>query len=224
MYRMLICWFTCLLLAAPLLAEQSADPAINLPYQNPDAAHWRDVFERDGREIWDRRQQILQALNLTEGQKVADIGAGTGFFSLMMADAVGPQGHVYAVDIAQNFIDAILVRAGDAGLQNVSGVVNDQYSIKLAPASIDLAFISDTYHHFEHPDSILDSIHQALKPEGEMVVIDFKRIPGQSSPWVLEHVRAGEQGVISEIESRGFRLSESLDFMRTQYFLRFSKR
>lgn len=223
MLRTLICWLAWLMLAGPLLAEQNIDPSINLPYQNPDVQQWRDIFERDGREIWDRREQILQTLNLSEGQQVADIGAGTGFFSLMMARKVGPSGHVYAVDIAKNFIDAILVRAQDEGLQNVSGVVNDQHSIKLAPTSIDLAFISDTYHHFEHPHSILGSIHQALKPEGEVVVIDFKRTPGHSSPWVLDHVRAGEDEVIGEIEAMGFTLTKRLDFMQTQYYLRFRK-
>ena len=223
MSRILIYWFTGLLLTGQLAAEQTVNPSINLPYQNPNVQQWYDVFERNGREIWDRREQILPALHLAQGQQIADIGAGTGFFTLMMAREVGPQGHVYAVDIAQNFIDAIIVRTRDAGLQNVSGVVNDQHGIKLAPASIDLAFISDTYHHFEHPGAMLDSIRQALKPGGEMVVIDFRRIPGQSSPWVLNHVRAGEQRVMSEIEARGFTLIERLDFMRTQYFLRFRK-
>jgi ubiquinone/menaquinone biosynthesis C-methylase UbiE len=220
---MLICWFTCWLLAAPLWAQQYADPSINRPYRNPDVAQWRNVFERDGREIWDRREQILQALNLQTGQQVADIGAGTGFFTLMMAGEVGPTGHVYAVDVAQNFVDAIRERAAAADLQNVSGVVNDQHGVQLAPASLDLAFISDTYHHFEQPRAMLAGIHRALKPGGEMVVIDFKRMPGLSSPWVLEHVRAGEEEVIGEIEAMGFTLSERLDFMQTQYFLRFTK-
>jgi len=223
MSRMLICWFTCWLLAAPLWAQQYADPSINRPYRNPDAAQWRNVFERDGREIWDRREQILQALNLQTGQRVADIGAGTGFFTLMMAGEVGPTGHVYAVDVAQNFVDAIRERAAAADLQNVSGVVNDQHSVQLAPASLDLAFISDTYHHFEQPRAMLAGIHRALKPGGEMVVIDFKRRPGLSSPWVLEHVHAGEEQVIEEIEAMGFTLTERLDFMQTQYFLRFRK-
>jgi ubiquinone/menaquinone biosynthesis C-methylase UbiE len=223
MHRCLLYWLSCCLLAAPLLAQEQITPSINLPYHNPDVAQWRGIFERDGREVWDRREQILQALDLKAGQQVADIGAGTGFFSLMMAREVGPVGHVYAVDIAKNFVDGILARADAAGLHNVSGVVNDQNSVMLAPASLDLVFISDTYHHFERPDSILASIHQALKPGGEMVVIDFKRIPGRSSPWVLGHVRAGERQVTKEIEAMGFRLTERLDFMHTQYFLRFRK-
>ena len=123
-----------------------------------------------------------------------------------------------------NFIDAILVRADDAGLRNVSGLVNDQYSVKLEPASIDLAFISDTYHHFEYPVTYSRSIASALRPDGQVIVVDFKRIPGISSPWVLGHVRAGKQTFVEEMNQAGLVLLEELDFMQTQYFLRLGLR
>lgn len=213
-----------LLFASTSCAEQNVNPSINLGYQNPNVAQWSGVFERDGREIWDRREDILAHLRLQPGQRVADIGAGTGFFSLMMARAVGPTGRVYAVDIARNFVDATVQRAREDGLDNVTGVVNDARSVQLPPTSIDLAFLSDTYHHFEYPRSTLQSIHDALAPDGEMVVIDFRRITGQSHPWVLGHVRAGEQQTRAEIEAAGFERVERLDFMRSQYYLRFRKR
>ena len=97
------------------------------------------------------------------------------------------------------------------------GVVNDQHDVRLPPESVDLVFISDTYHHFEYPQSTLRSIHRALRPDGELVVIDFKRVPGISNPWVMSHVRAGEAKVIAEITAAGFALSERLDFMQTQF-------
>lgn len=205
-------------------AEQNVNPDINRNYQNPNVTQWRGVFERDGREVWDRRDDIIRHMRLQAGQKVADIGAGTGFFTLMMAQAVGPTGKVYAVDIAKNFVDASVQRARDHGLQNVAGIVNDARSVRLPANSVDLVFTSDTYHHFEYPKSTLASIHQALAPGGEMVVIDFKRVPGVSNPWVLGHVRAGEAEVTAEIEAAGFELIERLDFMQTQYYLRFRKR
>jgi predicted methyltransferase len=96
--------------------------------------------------------------------------------------------------------------------------------VLLPVQSTDLVFISDTYHHFEFPHSTLASIHAALRPGGELVVIDFKRIPGVSDPWVLSHVRGGEEEFRQEIEAAGFELVERRDFMRTQYFLRFRKR
>ncbi len=221
-------WFATGLLALvaslPLRAEQNVNPGINSGYVNPNVLQWRGVFERDGREIWDRRDDILRHLRLKPGDVIADVGAGTGFLTMLMAREVAPEGRVYAVDIAPNFIDAIEQRAKDKGLTNVIGVVNDQKSVRLPPNSVDLVFVSDTYHHFEYPQTTLASIAEALRPGGELVVVDFIRIPGVSSPWVLGHVRAGEATFTSEIEAAGFELKERLGFMRTQYYLRFRKR
>jgi predicted methyltransferase len=213
-----------LLAIAPLPAEQSVAPGINQHYQDADVRRWRAVFERDGREVWDRRHDIMTALNLRPGMAVADVGAGTGFFTLLFAQAVGPQGRVYAVDITPNFVESIRMRAKGLGYRNVIGVVNNARSVLLPVQSTDLVFLSDTYHHFEFPESTLASIHAALRPGGELVLIDFKRIPGVSDPWVLSHVRGGEQEFQREIEAAGFELVERRDFMRTQYFLRFRKR
>jgi len=212
------------LLSAPLLAEQNVNPGINRNYENPNVLQWRGVFERDGREVWDRRDDIIRHLGLRPGLKIADIGSGTGFFTALMAAAVGDSGRVYAVDIAPRFVEASVQRARDRGMNNVVGVVNDQHGVRLSPDSVDLAFTSDTYHHFEYPRSMLRSIHEALRPGGELVLIDFKRIPGVSNPWVLRHVRAGEAEVAAETQAAGFELVERLDFMQTQYFLRFRKK
>jgi SAM-dependent methyltransferase len=212
------------LLLPAVWAEQNVNPGINRHYQNPNVTQWRGVFERDGREVWDRRAEIIRHLKLRPGQRLADVGAGTGFFTELMAREVLPGGHVFAVDIARNFVEASVQRARDKGLSNVSGVVNDAQSVRLGEKSVDLVFSSDTYHHFEYPQSTLRSIHDALVSDGELVIIDFKRIPGVSNPWVLGHVRAGEEQVITEIEDAGFELIERLDFMQTQYYLRFRKR
>ena len=224
--RVIGVWLCGLLLlgAAGLRAEPNVAPGINAPYENADVRRWRGVLERDGREIWDRRRDILAALNLRPGMKVADVGAGTGFFSLMFAEAVGPGGRVYAVDIAPGFVESIRSRAKALGHRNLVGIVNNAHSVLLPARAVDLVFISDTYHHFEYPRSTLASIHAALKPGGELVVIDFKRIPGVSDPWVLSHVRGGEETVRGEIEAAGFELVERRDFLRGQFFLRFRKR
>ena len=209
--------------AAAHAEEQNVRPGINRYYQDPDWQQWVNTFERQGREVYDRRHAIVDAAGVTPGEVVADIGAGTGLFTRLFARRVGPQGRVYAVDISQPFVENILRSARDQGLANVEGVVNSHTDVSLPPASIDLAFLVDTYHHFEYPMSMLSSIHQALKPGGRLIVIDFRRDARHSSRWVMGHVRAGRDTVIDEITRAGFRLIDDKPLLRTNYYLLFSK-
>ncbi len=88
---------------------------------------------------------------------------------------------------------------------------------------MDLAFVCDTYHHFEYPRRMLGSIRRALRPGGALVIIDYRRVPGRSSPWVMGHVRAGKETVISEVQAAGFRLVSEQQFLQENYFLTFRK-
>jgi len=203
--------------------EASVRPGINEHYRSPDYGYWVGVFESPGREVYARRAEVVAALDLRPGMTVADIGAGTGFYTRLIADAVGSEGRVYAVDIAQSFVDEIVRTATEQGLTNVQGVVNNPRSAMLPRDSLDLAFVCDTYHHFEYPKSMLRSIREALKEGGDLVVIDFRKIPGFSSGWVMGHVRADRPRVIKEIEAEGFRLVEQPDILHSNYFLRFRK-
>jgi FkbM family methyltransferase len=211
-------------LSLPVLAGSGADPAINHPYLDPDYQQWVERFERPGREVYDRRAEIETAARLRPGMQVADIGAGTGLFSLQFARRVGPGGRVYAVDISPTFVENIQRRARAEGLANVTPVVSSQNDARLPADSIDLAFVCDTYHHFEQPRAMLDSIHRALRRDGTLVVIDFERAEGRSTEWVLGHVRAGKQQVIREIEAAGFRLLANEPVLRENFFLRFARR
>lgn len=211
------CWLT---LGAQ--AQTGADPAINRPYAEPEYEQWVERFERPGRELYDKRADIVARLHLKPGMAVADIGAGTGLFTRLFAQAVKP-GRVYAVDIAKNFVDAIVRDARARGLTNIVGVVNDQTSTQLPQASIDLAFLADTYHHFEQPQAMLRSLHAALRPGGRLVVIDFKREPGSSSAWMMGHVRADRATVIKEIEAAGFKFARAEALLRENYFVVFSR-
>jgi len=215
-----------LILLTPLMALAEAPvvgPDMNAYYHGADPARWRGTFEREGREVFDRRFEILKALQVQPGMRVADVGAGTGLYTLLFAEAVGPTGRVYAVDISESFVEAIRARAAAEGLANVVPVVNRERSADLPPASVDLVFLADTYHHFEYPGSMLDSIHEALVAEGMLAIIDFRRVPGVSSRWILSHVRAGREQVIAEVEQAGFRLIDEPLKLRGDYFLRFRK-
>src|SRR5262249_28772351 len=132
---------------------------------------------------------------------VADVGAGTGLFTMLFAKQVA---HVYAVDIVPEFLTHIRERATKEGVTNVETVLGKADDIALAPDSVDLVFLCDVYHHFEYPQSSLASIRRALRKNGELVVVDFERIEGQSPAWVLDHVRAGKDVVRAEIEAAGF--------------------
>jgi len=210
-------------LPPPVLAEAGASPAINAPYEDPEFSQWVEAFERPGREVFDRRQDIVAASGVRPGIAVADVGAGTGLFSRLFATAVGPKGKVYAVDISKNFVDNILRTAREQGLSNVEGIVNTQNSTGLPASSVDLVFICDTYHHFEHPGAMLASIHQALRAGGTLVIIDFRRIAGTSSAWVMNHVRADKETVIREVEAAGFRLRKDDLLLHDNYYLRFER-
>ncbi len=212
-----------LLVFSAVAQEQSVRPGINRHFVDPDWQRWVNTFERPGREVYDRRHAIVAASKVRPGMTVADIGAGTGLFTRLFAAAVAPGGTVYAIDIASTFIDNILRTSREQGLSNVTGIVNTPVDIGLPADAIDLAFISDTYHHFEYPQQTLASIHQALRSEGRVIIIDFRRDPRISSNWVMGHVRGNKAQVIQEMQAAGFRLVDDKPLMRTNYFLEFVK-
>lgn len=201
--------------------EPTVRPDFNRRFVNPDFDVWVGRFERRGREVYDRREDIVAATGVKPAMTVADVGAGTGLFTRLFSDAVGNTGKVYAIDISQAFIDNILRISREQGQENVVGIVNSPRSVALPAGSVDLVFICDTYHHFEYPREMMRSIRNVLKPHGSVVVVDFRKIPGFSTPWVMGHVRANEAVFTREIESAGFRLVEDNDLLRTNYFLRF---
>ncbi|QDU65204.1 class I SAM-dependent methyltransferase [Engelhardtia mirabilis] len=212
----------------PLAPEASVKPGINTSYLDPDLDVDAMVarFEVESREIAASRDAIAAAVGIEPGDAVADIGAGTGLFLAPFATAVGPRGELFAVDIAAPFVEHLTQRARDEGFANVRAVLCTEDSVELPPDSIDIAFVCDTYHHFEFPRSTTTSIHTALRPGGELFIVDFERIPGVSRDWLLEHVRAGKQTVIEEITSFGFELVEEVDVagLEENYALRFRRR
>lgn len=199
----------------------------NARFKDPalDVSRFVGRWEGESREIYRARRAIADAVELKPGMAVADIGAGTGLFTEIFAEAVGPGGEVYAVDIAPAFCDHIRERATAAGLPQIMVVQCAEDDVKLPPDSIDVAFVCDTYHHFEYPAATLASIRNALRPGGRLVVVDFERIPGQSREWVLNHVRAGQETFRAEIEAAGFALVNEPDIpgLEENYYLRFHR-
>ncbi|MSR75802.1 MAG: methyltransferase domain-containing protein [Planctomycetes bacterium] len=204
--------------------EVSVRPGINQPYiEDQSVERWRGRFEIESREIWSERTKIVQCLGELKGKTLADVGAGTGFLARMFTGAVGPEGRVIAVDILPSFLEHMRTEAAREKLANFTVVEGAERSCNLAPASCDMVFSSDTYHHFEYPRSMNASVLTALKPGGHYVVLDFVREEGQSRKWILDHVRAGEPIVRAEIEAAGFEFLRAERFLKENYILFFRK-
>ena len=203
--------------------QQSLSPGINRYFQNPDYAQWQAAFESEGREIFEQSHAIVDALALKPGMAVADVGAGSGVMTLLFAEKVGAGGTAIAQDIAPAFLRGIEDRARKAGLTQVRVLLGGDKEARLPANSVDLVFTADTYHHFEYPQAMLASLRSALKPGGRLIIIDYEKTPGRSSPWVMGHVRADRETVIGEITTAGFILERTHHFLRENYFLEFRK-
>jgi predicted methyltransferase len=208
----------------PVVDESSVRPGINEPYFQPDALdRHTGVLEAESREVVQHRDEILDALGLRRKMVVADIGAGTGLFTTEIAKRVGKRGAVFAVDIVPVFLDLIRERVKADGLTHVTVVQGEERATALEPASVDLAFMCDTYHHIEYPHAYMRSLFQTLRPGATLVLIDFERIEGKSTPAILGHVRAGKPTVIDEVEQAGFVLESETDLLEENYYLRFRR-
>jgi SAM-dependent methyltransferase len=162
-------------------------------------------LEGNGREVAVKRSEIVAALNLKPGQAVADIGAGTGLFAREFVRMVGKDGRVDAVEIAPAFLKHLSELAATPEYSGVlRPIEGGTHTTNLAPESIDVAFICDTYHHFEDPAGILASVRRALRPGGILYVIDFDK-RDDSSEFVKSHARATQAEFVAEIEAAGFR-------------------
>jgi ubiquinone/menaquinone biosynthesis C-methylase UbiE len=203
--------------------EKSVRPGINNEFKDPNLKKWTETFEGESREVYSNRQEIVAACKLKPGMIVADVGAGTGLFTRLFASEVGASGKVYAVDISSKFVEHIEKTCKEKGLSNVVGKVCTATSVELPSASVDLVFICDTYHHFEFPFKTMASIHQALRPGGKVVLVDFKRIWGVNPPWIMWHVRAGQEVFTKEITSSGFKVVGEAKLLKENYFLVFEK-
>jgi ubiquinone/menaquinone biosynthesis C-methylase UbiE len=134
-------------------------------------AGWLD---RADRERTEEPEKALDALTLARGMTVADIGAGTGYFTLRIARRVGPEGHVIASDIDKRMLDVLTNRADEASLSNIETRLATEDDTRLAPASLDLALMVDVYHELSHPAAELAAIRRALRPAGRLALVEYR--------------------------------------------------
>jgi arsenite methyltransferase len=176
------------------------------------------ILEDPKRDEWQKPEAVIEALNLQSGQFVADIGAGSGYFTLRLARAVGKKGAVFAVDVDKGMLDYLRQRLAKEQLQNVQVMLVPPHDPLLIDGSLDLVFMCNTYHHLEDREVYLRKLRKALKPDGRVVIVDFYKkddMPVGPPP----QMRLSEETVQQELQSAGLRVTETLTFLPYQYIL-----
>ena len=179
------------------------------------------LLEGPDRDLWQLPDEIMDTLGIAEGSVVADIGAGGGWFTIRLARRVGANGIVYAEDIQPQMLEATMRRVAREGLGNVRRVMGTSADPRLPTGAIDAALIVDTYHEFDNPDALLRNIAKALRPNGRIGVVDFKRDGLGPGPALEDRVDADQ--VVRDAEAAGLRLVRRETFLPYQFMLVFSR-
>jgi ubiquinone/menaquinone biosynthesis C-methylase UbiE len=185
-----------------------------------DVDRWVAAFEGPERDRRQKPDEVVAALKIPDGASVADIGAGTGYFSRRFSRVVGERGVVYAVDLEPNMLRYIAKRARTEGQRNVVPVLAQPDSPMLPPRSVDLVFICDTIHHIENRDRYYRLLREDLRPGGRLVIVDFKKDASVTEGPPPE-MRIDRAELESELSRAGFSVAEELDFLPDQYLIVF---
>jgi arsenite methyltransferase len=177
-------------------------------------------LEDPARDAYQKPHEVVMALGLKEGDRVADIGSGTGYFSLRFAQHVGATGRVYAVDISPDMVVYLNQKVRDAGLDNVRTILARPEDPLLQDRSVDRVFVCDTWHHIENRGQYAERLLKLLRPGGQLVIVDFKKDDPFAGP--PPEMRLARDQVVAELQQHGFRLSREDTFLPHQYFLVFT--
>jgi ubiquinone/menaquinone biosynthesis C-methylase UbiE len=177
-------------------------------------------LEDPKRDAYQKPQEVLAALNLSPGEVIADIGAGSGYFTFSLARHVSERGTIYAVDVSPDMILHINRRIRDLKVSNVVSILADPDDPLLPAASVNRFFFCDSWHHIENQTKYLSLMKRLLKPKGEIVVIDFHKKELPVGPPL--QMRIAREDLITQMEENGFRLAKEHTFLPYQYFLVFT--
>ena len=203
--------------AGALLDAQRRHPVsgrVFAPVMGVGGAGW---LERPERENEEAPSKALDLLELKPGMAVADIGAGSGYYSSRIARRVGPTGHVYATDIQQGMIDILERRIKSEGLANMTTILGGADDPKLPPNSIDLAIMVDVYHELQQPQIFLQRLKAAFKPNGRLVLLEFRKedpdIP------ILEVHKMSVAEVDQEMKAEGYAIDKVVEGLPWQHLI-----
>jgi SAM-dependent methyltransferase len=176
-----------------------------------------DWLERSEREMEEHPDAALDAIGIKPGMVVADVGAGTGYMTLRMARRVGPSGKVYANDVQPEMLRRLRQNAAKEKLGNIETVLGTEADPKLPPGKLDLILLVDVYHEFSQPQKMLQRMREALKPDGRLVLLEYRK-EDPSIPIRPEH-KMSVQEVKTEVEAEGFRMDQVLETLPRQHIL-----
>jgi ubiquinone/menaquinone biosynthesis C-methylase UbiE len=212
-----------LALAVPAAVfAQTATTPEQVHHLHGDPAAYIASLDDPARDAYQKPDEVLKALALREGETVADVGAGSGYFTVRFARAVGDAGRVYAVDVSPEMIRHLNHRLRDAGIRNVVPVLSDPDDPLLPDASVDRFVIVDTWHHIDDKEKYLGLMKRMLKPGGQVVHIDFQKGDVPVGPPAA--MKIAREDLVRQMEAAGFRLVAEHGFLPYQYFLVFTVR
>lgn len=180
-----------------------------------DAERWSKRFDAPERDAWQKPDALIDRLGLTPGMRVADVGAGTGYFAVRFARAL-PEGRVIGADVEPAMVDFMAVRAAEAGLTNMIAVEVPP-AAPLLPEPVDLMFVCNTWHHVHDRAAWLAAAATKIKPGGRLAIVDYK--PGVDSPGPPQAMRLAADQVVAEMKTAGFTLAERDDVLLPRQYL-----
>jgi len=215
--RMLAAWAIAAALAAQAMPVHPVSGRRIAPVMGWQGADWLERSEREQEESPDVAVRLLQ---IPQGASVADIGAGSGYITLLLSAAVGPTGRVFANDLQPQMIEILRRRLASQNVTNVTLVQGSVDDPNLPPASVDLALMVDVYHELSRPQAMLQKLRTALKPGGRLALLEYRK-EDPAIPIKFEH-KMSIQEAKAELEAEGFKLSKVDETLPRQHILIFT--
>jgi len=212
--------FAALALAGGLYAQVASQA--NSGYQTTEQRKaMAAVLGGPARDATEKPGELVRRMGLEPGMTVADVGTGIGYMLPFLSRRVGPNGHVIAEDIFDDFLDAARQRSQNQNLANVTFVKGTETDPNLPEGAADEVLVLDAYHHFDYPEKMLAAIYKALKPDGKLVIVEYyKRPDAMPGGRAVTHIRLDMPDLIKEVEANRFHLIEEREHIpNSQYML-----
>ena len=181
----------------------------------------RCAYAGPGRDDWQQPEAVIEALSIQPGARVADVGAGGGYFTFRLADAVGPEGRVFAIDIDTSMVEYLEDRSREEGRDNVEVILAEPGDPKLPGDGVDLVFVSNTYHHIGERPTYFRRVKDSLRPGGRVAILEYREDGGWFH-WLIGSHATSQDVIRGEMRQAGYRVDGDFDFLERQSLLLFA--